>query len=46
MFIYFIDLYYSNYMYIISILNICYNIVSVWYIIKYVIVYSGKKKIK
>lgn len=46
MFIYFIDLYYSNYMYIISILNICYKIVSVWYIFKDVIVYSGKKKIK
>lgn len=46
MFTHFIDLHYSNYMYITSIPNTCYNIVSVWYIIKYVTVHSGKKKIK
>lgn len=46
MFTHFIDLYYSNYMYITSIPNTCYKIVSVWYILKDVTVHSGKKKIK
>lgn len=42
MFTHFIDLHYSNYMYITSIPNTCYNIVSVWYILKDVTVHSGK----